>query len=77
MKEIDIEEILKKDYENYIDFCWEPMKYNREKIAKIIKEVCNQVIDLCIENVTINWGPDGESIIIDKESILKTKEQII
>lgn len=50
-------------------------------IVRVIKEICNQVIDLCAENAEMEWDDDYENhrprnTRIDKESILETKNQI-
>jgi hypothetical protein len=52
-----------------------------------VKQVCNQTVDLCLKNARIENNDNkksqhfmtetGEHFIINKESILKTKKQII
>ena len=70
MKEINLKEILDK----YIHIS-KPVTYSNALLA--MKEACNQTVDLCADNASIEI-PQGIEIYIefDKESILKTKNQI-
>jgi hypothetical protein len=45
----------------------------KKEILRIMKDTCQQVIQLAAENATIKYEPD---IIVDKQSILNTIKQI-
>ena len=59
-------------YKNYMS------NSDREKLIHDIKKICDQIIDLCGENAeTENEGSlDGDYYVVNKYSILKTKDQI-
>ena len=75
MEEINLKEILQKHFTKEFghDGHGEFMSY----IIEAMKEACNQTVDLCADNASIEI-PQGIEIYIefDKESILKTKDQI-
>lgn len=85
MKQVNLEEILNKHLANKIilEVDWDDMHL----IKKAMQEACNQTVDLCAENAEIiNKKVDytGERAggsyyvpIINKESILDTKIQIV
>jgi hypothetical protein len=76
MKEINLEMILK----NHV---WEAQLRNepllKERVLQAMKEACNQTIELCAENATIEGcvAQKWDELSIDKQSILNTKNQII
>jgi len=81
-KGVNLKEILQKELGEdqgwFLGICLSAV------IVKAMKEACNQAVDLCAENAQIKM--EGERLtygppptwwaVIDKESILKTKEQI-
>ena len=46
-----------------------------DNIKTAMKEACRQLLELAAENATYDWN-DHEDIIIDKQSILDTINQI-
>jgi hypothetical protein len=76
MKEISIAEILSN--KTIID----PYSDDGQDIVKVIKDICNQIVDLCVENADVKEAhcmsicESCGGQIVDNESILKTKGQI-
>jgi hypothetical protein len=81
MKELNLEEILDKNFN-----CIGRREWTLSEVLDMMKEACNQTVDLCVKNARIenNDGKrsnhftteDGYHFVICKESILKTKDQI-
>jgi len=78
MNKIILKDILYNE-ENKINTFVSPFLY--KAILKAMKNACDQTVILCAENVRASVGYDGEddtyNAEINKESILKTKDQII
>lgn len=77
MKEINLKKIYEKEY----SFCPANSLTNTqvEFVIYAMREACNQVVNLCAENAVttqLELGNNCSTIIINKESILKTKDQI-
>ena len=87
MKQINLEEILNKviGIETKSDTF-------KQEILNAMKEACNQTVDLCVENAAINFidltsdkifdyseclVDDDVDVVINKDSILNTKNQIV
>lgn len=72
MKEINLEEIL----DQYLDINVFGNRFPEtlSEILVAMKEACDQTVDLCIENVEVNTI--SARVWVEKESILKTKDQI-
>ena len=87
MKQINLEEILDKviGIETKSDTF-------KQEILNAMKEACNQTVDLCVENAAINFidltsdkvfdyseclVDDDVDVVINKDSILNTKNQIV
>ena len=70
---INLEEILKRfshvDHGAVEDFWF------TENVIKAMKEACRQTLELAAENATYDWN-DHEDIIIDKQSILDTINEV-
>ena len=70
MKQVDLNSIF-----DYHLLALETLdEHSRDLVIKAMREACNQTVDLCAENA--KWVYRGD-IFIDKQSILKTKKQII
>jgi len=54
------------------DIAWKSGIFTEERILGAMKEACDQTVDLCAENATCEIDND----LIQKQSILKTKDQI-
>ena len=87
MKQINLEEILNKVI--WIETKSDTFK---QEILNAMKEACNQTVDLCVENAAINFidltsdkvfdyseclVDDDVDVVINKDSILNTKNQIV
>lgn len=87
MKQINLEEILDKviGIETKSDTF-------KQEILNAMREACNQTVDLCVENAAINFidltsdkvfdyseclVDDDVDVVINKDSILNTKNQIV
>lgn len=75
MKQVDLKNILETQANLPEIFYTYEME---EEVLRIMREVCNQTVDLCAENadITINSIEDLK-LIVDKQSILDTKKQIV
>lgn len=90
MKEINLKEILVTIFEPSSQDCTTPIQDlqlaitlnpDLNKILRAMRAACNQTINLCVENAYASVSYDEEddtyNAEISKESILKTKDQII
>jgi len=51
--------------------------YVFKEVHNAVIDICKQVLDLAAEEAELNYGEDeGQSIEIDKNSILKIKERL-
>lgn len=78
MKEVNLEAILKSKLTvetmrvNNPDYTW-------NKTIEAMKEACKQAIELCVENMHPHIGYKGDEpiVILNKQSILNIKNQIV
>ena len=75
MKTINLDEILKAELIPALAANNADLTYNAT--IRAMKKACEQTIDLCAENAKIKLAQwDNDSDDVDKNSILKTKNQI-
>jgi hypothetical protein len=72
MKTINLEEIL----DQYLDInvFGNIFPETLSEILVAMKDACDKTVDLCVENVEVNTI--SARVWVEKESILKTKDQI-
>lgn len=83
MKTVNLEEIYQKHYDLFFDDLPPYVGSSNQSDFKYgaMREACNQVIDLCVENAQLKVTGDifdhNFDVEVDKQIIINTKSQII